>query len=186
MASPILFVKKPNRKWRLCVDFRRLNSATIKNQYPLPLITELTDQIQGAKWFTKFDVQEGFYRIRIAKGHEWKTAFKTKYGLFKYTVMPFGLTNAPATFQSVINKTLHEYLGIFVLAYLDDILVYSKGTLEEHIELVKKVLRKLKNRKLYLQPEKCEFHTQETEFLGFIISTEGVKMNPKKIQTVQE
>ncbi|KAK1916818.1 hypothetical protein P3342_004373 [Pyrenophora teres f. teres] len=100
--------------------------------------------------------------------------------------MPFGLTNAPATFQSVINKTLHEYLGIFVLAYLDDILVYSKGTLEEHIELVKKVLRKLKNRKLYLQPEKCEFHTQETEFLGFIISTEGVKMNPKKIQTVQE
>ncbi|KAK1909008.1 hypothetical protein P3342_011085 [Pyrenophora teres f. teres] len=163
MASPILFVKKPNGKWRLCVDFRRLNSATIKNRYPLPLMTELMDQIQGAKWFTKFDVREGFYRIRIAKGHEWKTAFKTKYGLFEYTVMP-----------NLCASILGRYTGVF------------KGTLEEHIELVKKVLRKLKNRKLYLQPEKCEFHTQETEFLGFIISTEGVKMNPKKIQTVQE
>ncbi|KAH7551035.1 reverse transcriptase [Bipolaris maydis] len=170
MASPILFVKKPNGKWRLCVDFRRLNSVTRKNRYPLPLITELMDRLQGAKWFTKFDVREGFYRIRIKEGHEWMTAFKTKYGLFEYTVMPFGLTNAPATFQSVINNALHEYLGIFVTAYLDDVLVYSSGTREEHVEHVKKVLRKLK----------------ETEFLGFIISTEGVKMNPKKIQTVQE
>ena len=112
------------------------------------------------------------------------TAFKTKYGLFEYTVMPFGLTNAPATFQSVINNALHEYLGIFVTAYLDDVLVYSSGTREEHVEHVKKVLRKLKEYKLYLQPGKCEFHTQETEFLGFIILTEGVKMNLKKIQTV--
>jgi hypothetical protein len=186
MASPILFVKKPNGKWRLCVDYRRLNSVTRKNRYPLPLITELMDRLQGAKWFTKFDVREGFYRIRIKEGDEWKTAFKTKYGLFEYTVMPFGLTNAPATFQSVINSALHEYLGIFVTAYLDDVLVYSSGTLEEHVEHVRKVLRKLKEYKLYLQPGKCEFHTKETEFLGFIISTEGVKMNPKKIQTVQE
>ena len=98
MASPILFVKKPNGKWRLCVDFRRLNSVTRKNRYPLPLITELMDRLQGAKWFTKFDVREGFHRIRIKEGHEWMTAFKTKYRLFEYTVMPFGLTNAPATF----------------------------------------------------------------------------------------
>ncbi|USP73296.1 Reverse Transcriptase [Curvularia clavata] len=186
MASPILFVKKPNGKWRLCVDYRRLNAVTRKNRYPLPLITELMDRLQGAKWFTKFDVREGFYRIRIKEGDEWKTAFKTKYGLFEYTVMPFGLTNAPATFQSVINNALHEYLGVFATAYLDDVLVYSKGTLEEHIEHVKKVLRKLKEYKLYLQPGKCEFHTQETEFLGFIISTEGVKMNPKKVQAVRD
>ncbi|KAG9194056.1 hypothetical protein G6011_04091 [Alternaria panax] len=186
MASPILFVKKPNGKWRLCVDFRRLNSVTRKNRYPLPLITELMDRLQGAKWFTKFDVREGFHRIRIKEGHEWMTAFKTKYGLFEYTVMPFGLTNAPATFQSVINNALHEYLGIFVTAYIDDVLVYSSGTLEEHVEHVKKVLRKLKEYKLYLQPGKCEFHTKETEYLGFIISTEGVKMNPKKTAAVQE
>jgi hypothetical protein len=144
------------------------------------------DRLQGAKWFTKFDVREGFYQIRIKEGHEWMTAFKTKYGLFEYTVMPFGLTNAPATFQLVINNALHEYLGIFVTAYLDDVLVYSSGTLEEHVEHVKKVLRKLKEYKLYLQPGKCEFHVKETEFLGFIVSTEGVKMNPKKIATVQE
>ncbi|KAG9192563.1 hypothetical protein G6011_11297 [Alternaria panax] len=186
MASPILFVKKPNGKWRLCVDFRRLNSVTRKNRYPLPLITELMDRLQGAKWFTKFDVREGFHRIRIKEGHEWMTAFKTKYGLFEYTVMPFGLTNAPATFQSVINNALHEYLGIFVTAYIDDVLVYSSGTLEEHVEHVKKVLSKLKEYKLYLQPGKCEFHTKETEYLGFIISTEGVKMNPKKTAAVQE
>jgi hypothetical protein len=144
------------------------------------------DRLQGAKWFTKFDVREGFYRIRIKEGHEWMTAFKTKYRLFEYTVMPFGLTNAPATFQSVINNALHEYLRIFATAYLDDVLVYSSGTLEEHVEHVKKVLRKLKEYKLYLQLGKCEFHVKETEFLGFIVSTEGVKMNPKKIATVQE
>jgi hypothetical protein len=186
MASPILFVRKKNGSLRLCVDYRRLNNLTRKNRYPLPLITELMDRLQGAKWFTKFDVREGFYRIRIAKGFEWLTAFKTRYGLYEFTVMPMGLTNAPATFQSVINKALHEYLDIFVTAYLDDVLVYSRGTLEEHIEHVKKVLRKLKECKLYLQPGKCEFHTKETDFLGFIISTEGVKMDPKKVQTVQE
>jgi hypothetical protein len=186
MASPILFVRKKNGSLRLCVDYRRLNSVTRKNRYPLPLITELMDRLQGAKWFTKFDVREGFYRIRIAKGFEWLTAFKTRYGLYEFTVMPMGLTNAPATFQSVINKALHEYLDIFVTAYLDDVLVYSRGTLEEHIEHVKKVLRKLKECKLYLQPGKCEFHTKETDFLGFIISTEGVKMDPKKVATVQE
>ena len=98
IASPILFVKKANSKWRLCVDYRRLNTVTQKNRYPLPLITELMDRLQGAKWFTKFDVREGFYRIRIKEGDEWKTAFKTKYGLYEYTVMPFRLTNAPATF----------------------------------------------------------------------------------------
>ena len=150
MASPILFVKKPNGKWRLCVDYRRLNGVTRKNRYPLPLISELMDRLQGAKWFTKFDVREGFYRIRIKEGDEWKTAFKTKYRLFEYTVMPFRLTNAPATFQSVINSALHEYLGIFATAYLDDVLVYSRGSLEEHVEHVKKVLRKLKEYKLYL------------------------------------
>jgi hypothetical protein len=114
------------------------------------------------------------------------TAFKTRYRLYEFTVMPMGLTNAPATFQSVINKALHEYLDIFVTAYLDDVLVYSRGTLKEHIEHVKKVLRKLKEHKLYLQPRKCEFHTKETDFLSFIISTEGVKIDPKKVQTVQE
>lgn len=114
------------------------------------------------------------------------TAFKTRHRLYEFTVMLMGLTNAPATFQSVINKALYEYLDIFITAYLDDVLVYSSGTLEEHIEHVKKVLRKLKECKLYLQLGKCEFDTKETEFLSFIILTEGVKIDLKKAQTVQE
>ena len=142
-ASPVLFVPKKNGKLRLCVDYRHLNSATIRNQYPLPLISDLQDQLQGAKWFTKFDIREGYYRIRIAAGEEWKTAFKTRFGLYEYCVMPFRLTNAPATFQAVINHALREYLDVFCTAYLDDVLVYTNGTLEEHREHVRKVLKRL-------------------------------------------
>lgn len=186
MASPILFVPKKNGKMRLCVDYRQLNNATIKNRYPLPLITELMDRLQGVKWFTKFDIREGYYRIRMAEGHEWKTAFKTRYGLYEYLVMPFGLTNAPATFQAVINQALHEYLDVFVTAYLDDVLVYSSGTLEEHKEHVKKVLAKLQEYNLLIQPDKSEFHVTRTEYLGFIISREGVEMDPKKTEAVRD
>ena len=113
-------------------------------------------------------------------------AFKTKYRLYEYIVMLFRLTNALATFQLVINKALHEYLGIFVTAYLDDVLVYTNSTLEEHVEHVKKVLQKLKEYKLYLQASKCEFYTKETKYLGFIILIKSVKINLKKIQTIQE
>jgi hypothetical protein len=105
----------------------------------------------------------------------------TKYRLYEFTVILIGLINTLATFYLVINKALHEYLNVFVTAYLDDVLVYSSRTLEEHVKHVKKVLRKLKEYKLYLQPRKCEFYTKETEFLSFIISTEGVKMDPKKV-----
>lgn len=186
MASPILFVPKKNGKLRLCVDYRQLNSVTKKNRYPLPLIQELMDKLQGTKWMTKFDVRDGYHRIRIAEGHEWLTAFKTRYGLYEYCVMPFGLTNAPATFQALINKALNEYLDVFATAYLDDVLVYSRGTLEEHVGHVKKVLQKMKEYRLLLHPDKCEFHVTETEYLGFIISRDGVAMNQEKVRTVQE
>ncbi|KAK3204109.1 hypothetical protein GRF29_106g1840700 [Pseudopithomyces chartarum] len=186
MASAILFVPKKDGRLRLCVDYRQLNDKTIKNRYPLPLITELMDRLQGARWFTKFDVRDGFYRIRIAKGHEWMTAFRTRYGLYEFTVMPMGLTNAPATFQAVVNKALHEYLDVFCTVYLDDVLVYSGGSLEEHVQHVRKVLDKMKEYRLLLHPNKCEFHTTKTEYLGFIISREGIAMDPKKVSTVQE
>jgi hypothetical protein len=184
VAFPILFVPKKNGKLRLCVDYRQLNNATIKNRYPLPLITELMQRLQGAKWFTKFDIREGYYRIRIAEGEEWKTAFRTSEGLYEYQVMPFGLTNAPATFQAVINAALHEYLYIFVIAYLDDVLVYTNGSLEEHVEHVKKVLNKLAEKKLLIHPDKSEFHVQETTYLGFIVNTEGIKMDPEKTDEI--
>ena len=185
-ASPVLFVPKKNGKLRLCVDYRHLNSAIIRNQYPLPLISDLQDQLQGAKWFTKFDIREGYYRIRMAAGEEWKTAFKTRFGLYEYCVMPFGLTNAPATFQAVINHALREYLDVFCTAYLDDVLVYTNGTLEEHREHVRKVLKRLQEFRLLIHPDKSEFHRKKVTYLGFIISPDRISMDPEKIEAIAE
>jgi len=131
-GSPILFVPKPNgRGLRLYVDYRRLNAVTIPNRYPLPLMQELQDRVQGAQWFSKLDLKNGFNLIRIREGDEWKTAFRTRYGLYEFQVMPFGLTNAPSTFQHMMNHVLSDLLDVGVLAYMDDILVYSK-TEDDH------------------------------------------------------
>src|SRR5205814_3307007 len=136
---------------RLCVDYRGLNRVTIKNRYPLPLISEMLDRLRSGKVFTKIDLRGAYNLVRIRPGDEWKTAFRTRYGHFEYSVMPFGLTNAPATFQALINDTLREYLDDFVVAYLDDILIYTKGTLAEHQKQVRKVLRKLQEKGMRLK-----------------------------------
>ncbi|KFY32643.1 hypothetical protein V493_00008 [Pseudogymnoascus sp. VKM F-4281 (FW-2241)] len=178
-GSPVLFVPKKDGSLRLCVNYRPLNNITVKDRYAPPLLHEMNDRFQGAKIFTKLDLQGAYALVRIKAGEEWKTAFRTRYGLFEYQVMPFGLTNAPASFQRLMNDTLHEYLDVFTVVYLDDILVYSK-TEEEHVEHVKLVLAKLKARQLLLKPEKCDFHKQEVEFLGHLVGTKGVRMDPKK------
>jgi hypothetical protein len=170
-------------EWRVCVDYRPLNGETIKNSYPLPLIKELQDRLQGAQWFTAFDIPGAYNRIRIKAGHEWKTAFRTRFGLYEYLVMPFGLTNAPATFQAYINNVLRKYLDHFVVVYLDDILVYSK-TYDDHVRDVRKVLQALADAKMKIKPEKTEFHKTEVKFLGYIVSREGLKMDQKKIEAV--
>lgn len=182
-ASPALFVPKKDGKLRLCIDYRNINSITIKDRYPLPLINELHDRLQGATIFTTLDMRGAYNLIRMKPGEEWKTAFRTRYGLYEYQVMPFGLTNAPASCQRMINDQLHEYLDVFVVAYLDDILIYSK-TEAEHIQHVRKVLEKLRIAKLLLKPEKCEFHQEETHFLGFIVGRHGVRMDPIKVEAV--
>ena len=152
-GSPILFVPKPHgRGLRLCVDNRGLNAITIPNRYPLPLMQELQDRVQGAQWFTKMDLKNGFNLIRIREGDEWKTTFRTRYGLYEFQVMPFGLTNAPSTFQDMMNHILSDVLDIGVLAYMDDILIYAK-TEEEHDQLVKKVLGRLQRNGLAVSPE---------------------------------
>ncbi len=180
---PILFVPKKDGSLRLCVDYRKLNNITVKNSYPLPLISEIQDRLQGAKIFTKFDIPGAYNRIRMKQGEEWKTAFGTRFGHYEYLVMPFGLTNAPATFQSFINNVLRKYLDVFVVVYLDDILVYSK-TEEEHIEHVKKVLQALQEANLRVKLDKTQFHVQEVEFLGFIVTSEGMKMDKAKVESV--
>jgi hypothetical protein len=134
-GAPILFVPKSDGSLRLCVDYRGLNKVSVKNRYPLPLISEILDRLAGAKWFSKIDIKDAYYRIRIQEGDEWKTAFRTRYGHYEYTVMPFGLTNAPATFQNYIHTALHDVLDIFAIAYLDDILVFSldRNSHTEHL-----------------------------------------------------
>jgi Reverse transcriptase (RNA-dependent DNA polymerase)/gag-polyprotein putative aspartyl protease len=124
-GHPVLFTKKPDGSLRLCVDYRALNRNTIKNRYPLPLISELLDRVKGAKFFTKLDLRDAFHRIRIKAGHEYKTAFRTRYGHYEYNVLPFGLTNGPGTFQSYTNNAVREFLDVFCVVYLDDILIYS-------------------------------------------------------------
>jgi hypothetical protein len=182
---PILFVPKKDGKLRLCVDYRKLNDITIKNRYPLPNISELQDRLSGAMFFTALDLRGAYNLIRMKKGEEWKTAFRTRYGHYEYTVMPFGLTNAPAVCQALINNVLREHLDITVVAYLDDILVYSQ-TLEEHKVHVRQVLECLAKADLRLKPEKCEWHKDEVEFLGYVVGRYGVKMSDKKIQVVKD
>jgi len=183
-GSPILFVPKPNgRGLRLYVDYRGLNSVTIPNRYPLPLMQELQDRVQGAQWFTKMDLKNGFNLIRIREGDEWKTAFRTRYGLYKFQVMPFGLTNAPSTFQDMINHVLSDLLDVGVLAYMDDILIYAK-TREEHDRLVKDVLQRLEDKGLAVAAEKCVWSAQEVEFLGYVIGRNGIEMARNKVEAV--
>jgi hypothetical protein len=182
-SSPVLFVKKPGGGLRLCVDYRKLNAITVKNRYPIPLIRETLTQLSRAKYYTKIDIIAAFNRLRITEGDEWKTAFRTRYGLFEYNVLPFGLSNGPSSFQRYINEALHEYLDVFCTAYMDDILIYS-STLTEHRQHVKQVLTRLRAAGLQADIDKSEFEVQEVIYLGLIISTDGIKMDPEKIKAI--
>jgi len=182
-ASPILFVKKKDGSLRLCVDYRGLNRITIRNRCPLPLIDELLDRLHEARFFTRIDLRGAYNLLRIAKGDEWKTAFRTRYGLFQYNVMPFGLTNAPASFQHLMNDTFKDMLDRSLIIYLDDLLIYS-STLKQHQEHVSAVLARLRQAGLYAKAEKCQFSTSQTEFLGFVVSDQGVSMDPSKTEVI--
>lgn len=184
-GAPVLFTPKKDTKLRLCVDYRGLNKITIKNRCPLPLITETLDQLREARIFTKLDLKGAYNLVRIAEGDEWKTAFRTRYGHFEYLVMPFGLTNAPATFQAFLNDVLRQHLDNFVVIYLDDILIYSRDA-RDHVRHVRLVLAKLHAAELQVNLEKCVFHATEVEFLGYVISRNGIRMDSSKVQAVLE
>jgi hypothetical protein len=183
VASPVIFVKKPGGGLRFCVDYRGLNALTIKNRYPIPLLQETLNRLSKAKFYTKLDIIAAFNKLRIAEGDEWLTAFRTRYGLFEYLVMPFGLANAPSTFQHYVNDALRPYLDLFCSAYIDDILIFS-NTLAEHKQHVRLVLRAMEEAGLQLDVDKCEFHQTEVTYLGYVVSTEGVRMDPNKIDTI--
>ena len=183
IGAPILFVPKPDGTLRLCVDYRGLNKITIKNKYPLPLMNELRSRLGKATVFTKLDLKNGYYLIRMAEGEEWKTAFKSRYGLYEYTVMPFGLCNAPSTFQGMINDVFRDMLDVGVIAYMDDILIYSE-TIEEHVAMVRKVMDRLRKAGLCVSIKKSTFHVREVEFLGYKISDNGISMTTKKVEDI--
>lgn len=184
-GAPILFVKKKDGSLRLCVDYRGLNKVTIPNKCPLPRPDETFDRLAHAKRFTKLDMRGAYNLLRIAKGEEWKTAFRCRYGHFEYQVMPFGLMNAPGTFQAFVNDVLREYLDVFVVVYLDDILIFSENP-DDHDDHVRLVLSKLKEHKLSLKLEKCEFDKTSVSFLGFVVGVDGIAMDPAKVAAIQE
>ncbi|KAL5612528.1 uncharacterized protein BROUX77_002684 [Berkeleyomyces rouxiae] len=184
-SFPMRNTPRPRCSLRFCVDFRAVNDITIKDVTPLPRINESLRTAATGNIFTKLDLRAAYHLIRIKKGDEYKTAFRTRYGIFEYNVMPFGLTNAPATCQKYVSEVLSEYLDIFCVCYLDDILVFSLNQ-EEHDVHVRKVLLKLAQASLFVKGEKCEFDKTETTFVGFVISADALKMDPAKVAAVRE
>jgi len=182
----VFFIKKKDGSLRLVQDYYALNAVTVKNRYPLPLISELVSQLHRAKYFTKLDVCWGFNNVRIKPGDEWKAAFCTNHGLFEPLVMFFGITNSPATFQTIMNDVFRTIIvkGI-VIVYLDNILIFTK-TEEEHEQAVRRVLEILTEHKLFLHLEKYEFHRKQIEYLGLVILENKVAMNPVKVAGVRE
>jgi hypothetical protein len=176
-------VRKKDGSWRFCVDYRQLNSLTVKNKHPLPVVDELLDELAGAKWFSKLDLSSGYHQIRMAAGDEHKTAFRTHQGLYEFLVMPFGLTGAPATFQGIMNHIFEKLLRHGVLVFMDDILVYT-ATLEEHRKLLRQVLQILQDNQLLIKRTKCTFARSHIEYLGHVISGGGVATDPAKVEAV--
>jgi len=186
IAAPVFFIKKKDGLLWLVQDYCALNATTVKNKYSLPLISELVSQLRRAKYFTKLDVRWGFNNVRIKPGDEWKAAFRTNRGLFEPLVMFFRMTNSPTTFQTMINDIFRTLIaeGI-VVVYLDDILIFTE-TEEEHEQAVRRVLEVLAEHKLFLCPEKCEFHRKWIEYLGLVISENKVEIDPVKVAGVHD
>lgn len=188
-SSPVgagfFFVTKKDQTLRPCIDYRGLNNITIKNKYPLPLLSSAFEPLHGAKIFTKLDLRNAYHLVRIRDGDEWKTAFNTPLGHFEYLVMPFGLTNAPAVFQALVNDVLRDFLNRFVFVYLDDILIFSHSP-EEHVLHVRQVLQRLLENKLFVKSEKCEFNKSSVSFLGYVIESGQVRTDPEKVRAVAE
>ncbi|GJR00793.1 hypothetical protein Tco_0523777 [Tanacetum coccineum] len=184
-GAPVLFVKKKDGSFRMCIDYRELNKLTVKNRYPLPRIDDLFDQLQGSSVYSKIDLRSGYHQLRVREEDIPKTAFRTRYGHYEFQVMPFGLTNAPAVFMDLMNRVCKPYLDKFVIVFIDDILIYSKNK-KEHEEHLKIILELLKKEELYAKFSKCEFWIPKVQFLGHVIDSKGIHVDPAKIESIKD
>ncbi|GJY07394.1 putative reverse transcriptase domain-containing protein [Tanacetum coccineum] len=184
-GAPVLFVKKKDGSFRMCIDYRELNKLTVKNRYPLPRIDDLFDQLQGSSIYSKIDLRSGYHQLRVREQDIPKTAFRTRYGHYEFQVMPFGLTNAPAVFMDLMNRVCKPYLDKFVIVFIDDILIYSKDE-KEHEEHLKAILELLKKEQLYAKFSKCEFWIPKVQFLSHVIDSRGIHVDPAKIESIKD
>ncbi|GKE29102.1 putative reverse transcriptase domain-containing protein, partial [Tanacetum coccineum] len=184
-GAPILFVKKKDGSFRMYIDYQELNKLTVKNRYPLPRIDDLFDQLQGSRVYSKIDLRSGYHQLRVREEDIPKTAFRTRYGHYEFQVMPFGLTNAPAVFMDLMNRVCKPYLDKFVIVFIDDILIYSKKK-QEHEEHLKLILELLKKEELYAKFSKCEFWIPKVQFLGHVIDSQGIHVDPTKIESIKD
>nr|GFC53092.1 putative reverse transcriptase domain-containing protein [Tanacetum cinerariifolium] len=184
-GAPVLFVKKKDGSFRMCIDYQELNKLTVKNRYPLPRIDDLFDQLQGSSVYSKIDLRSGYHQLRVREEDIPKTAFRIRYGHYEFQVMPFGLTNAPTVFMDLLNRVCKPYLNKFVIVFIDDILIYSKGE-KEHEEHLRQILELLKKEELYAKFFKCEFWIPKVPFLGHMIDSQGIYVDPAKIESVKD
>ncbi|GKE17432.1 putative reverse transcriptase domain-containing protein [Tanacetum coccineum] len=184
-GPPVLSVKKKDRSFWMCIDYRELNKLAVKNHYPLPRIDDLFDQLQGSSVYSKIDLRSGYHQLRVREEDILKTSFRTRYGHYEFQVMPFGLTNTPAVFMDLINRGCKPYLEKFVIVFIDDILIYSKSK-QEHEEHFKLILELLKNEQLYAKFSKCEFWIPKVQFLGHVIDSHGIHVDPTKIESIKD